>query len=70
MEGNGVTIPDFDMHPIEFRLLQVGYRGLRWSPSALNAQYMELTDPAAWLLHRGHAHRLGVYLAEYKLLRD
>lgn len=63
-------ISDFDMHPIEFRLLQVSCKGLIWNPSALNAQYLRLSEPYAWLMYRAHALSQDVRLIDPTLLRE
>lgn len=63
-------IHDFDMHPIEFRLLQLSCKGLVWNLLALNAQYLRLTEPYAWLVHRAHALSQDVRLIDPILLRE
>lgn len=40
-------IPEFDMHPIEFRLLRLEFNGIYFSPAAIHSQYLKLR--ASWI---------------------
>lgn len=66
----GMTIPAFDMHPIEFRLLKTEFRGITWPPAALKSQWLELAEPAAWSLHLAHARSQGHNPASFVLCRE
>lgn len=61
-------ISDFEMHPLEFRLVQTHCAGIRYSAAALNSQYLQLSNPAAWALHSAHAMGKGKQL-DYLSLR-
>lgn len=59
---------DLDMLPIEFCLLRLTWRGMVLSPKALTAQWLALSEPAAFLVHRAHALEQGDMLVDPSLL--
>ena len=61
-------ISDLDMLPIEFCLLRLTWRGMVLTSKALNAQWLALSEPAAFIVHRAHALEKGDMLVDPKLL--